>query len=150
MALRVHPLALKVAGTRSPQTGLKSKWSLYHSAAVALCDGTAGERQYTDERAHDPVVQQVRDRVTAETDPGLREAEAHVAITLVDGCRVELHIEHAVGSTGNPMSDRDLERKFHDLAQGVLPPSRINTLIGKCWEMAQLPDAAELARLAVP
>ena len=65
VALRVHPLALKLAGIREPRGGLESKWSIYHSAAVALCDGAAGERQYTDERVHDPVVKRLREKVSA-------------------------------------------------------------------------------------
>jgi len=71
VTLRVHPLALTLTGIREPQGGLESKWSLFHSAAVAICDGAAGERQYTDER--------VRDRRTDESpvnrEDALRETE---------------------------------------------------------------------------
>jgi 2-methylcitrate dehydratase PrpD len=78
----VHPLAIKLTGTKAPPDGMQSKWSIYHSAAVALVDGAAGERQYSDERVHDPAVAGLRGRVTADVDPGLREDEAQVAITL--------------------------------------------------------------------
>jgi 2-methylcitrate dehydratase PrpD len=146
--LRVHPLALKLTGIRSPRDGLESKWSIYHSAAVALCDGAAGEHQYTDARVGDPDVKRVRERVTAEAEAGLREDEAWVSVALADGRRLELHVEHAAGSVANPMSDGALEEKFRGLAQGVLPPQRIEALLEKCWDVARLPDAGELARLA--
>ena len=150
VALRVHPLALMLTGIRAPRAGLESKWSLYHSAAVALCDGEAGEAQYTDERVHDQRVAGVRERVTAEADPGLREDEAHVAVALADGRRLEIHVEHALGSADNPMSDGDLERKFLGLAGNTLPAGRAEMLIEKCWSIARLDDAAQIARLAVP
>lgn len=150
VALRVHPLALKLTGIRSPQTGLESKWSIYHSAAVALCDGAAGEDQYTDARVREPQVSQVRERVAADADPKLREDEAHVTVTLGDGRRLELHIEHALGSADNPMSDRDLERKFRVLAEGTLPAERADALLAQCWAVERLPDMAGLARLTVP
>ncbi len=150
VALRVHPLVLKLTGIKAPQNGLESKWSLYHSAAAAIVDGAAGEHQYTDERVHDPVVSQVRERVTAEADASLREDEAYVTITLRDGQIVEQHVEHALGSIDRPMSDRDLERKFLALAEDVLPRARIDALIEKCWQAAGLDDVAELARMAVP
>jgi 2-methylcitrate dehydratase PrpD len=150
IALRVHPLALKLTGIKVPQGGLESKWSIYHSAAIAVCDGAAGEHQYTDGRVHDPVVKQVRERVSVTADATLREDEAHVAITLTDGQILERHIEHAVGSADNPMSDRDLECKFRGLAEGVLPSNRVNALIGKCWALDELADVSELAHLAVP
>jgi 2-methylcitrate dehydratase PrpD len=150
VVLRVHPLALELTGIRDPQGGLESKWSIYHSAAVAICDGAAGERQYTDARVHEAVMRRLRERVEAEADPGLREDEAHVVITLVDGRRLERHVEHATGSAANPMSDSALEHKFRQLAHEVLPTARNDALIGKCWSVARLPDVAELARLAVP
>ena len=150
VALRAHPLALKLAGIREPRGGLESKWSIYHSAAVALCDGAAGERQYTDERVHDPAVKRLREKVSAQADASLREDEAHVKIVLDDGRVFERHIDHAAGSADNPMSDRALDAKFRALAEGVLPGERVEALLGKCRAVADLRDVAELARLGVP
>jgi 2-methylcitrate dehydratase PrpD len=150
VALRAHPLALKLTGIRSPRSGLESKWSIYHSAAVALCDGTAGEAQYTDARVCDPHVSRIREQVTAEADSGLRDDEARVAVTLADGQRMEIHIAHALGSVDNPMTDRDLERKFGDLARDTLTASRVDALAAQCWAVERLPDVAEITQLAVP
>jgi 2-methylcitrate dehydratase PrpD len=146
--LRVHPLALELTGIREPRAGLESKWSIYHSAAIAMRDGTAGEEQYTDESVHDPEVAALRGKVHATADPSLRDDEAHVAVALVDGRVLEQHIEHATGSADNPLSDEGLERKFRALAEGVLPPARIETLIAACWRVEESSDVAELARLS--
>ena len=54
--LRVHPLVLAITGVVDPSTGLQSKFSTLHSAAVALIDGTAGIVQYSDAKATDPTV----------------------------------------------------------------------------------------------
>jgi 2-methylcitrate dehydratase PrpD len=150
IALRVHPLALKLTGIREPHGGLESKWSIYHSAAVAICDGAAGERQYDDARVRDPQVATLRAKVSAEPDEALREDEAHVAIELTGGRTVEEHVEHATGSAANPLSDAGLETKFRQLAQGVLRPERVEELIRACWRVRELSDVAELARLAAP
>jgi len=150
VALRVHPLALKLAGIREPRGGLESKWSLYHSAAIALCDGAAGERQYTDERVRDPAVARLREKVSAQADVALSDDEAHVKIVLADGRTLDRHIEHAAGSAGNPLSDRALDAKFRALAEGVLPGNRADALLEKCRAVADLGNVADLARLAVP
>jgi 2-methylcitrate dehydratase PrpD len=150
VALRVHPLALKLAGIREPRGGLESKWSIYHSAAVALRDGAAGERQYTDERVRDPAVVRLRERVSAQADASLRDDEARVTVLLADGRTVERHIDHAAGSAANPLSDRALDAKFRALAEGALPGERADTLLAKCRCVADLGNVAELARLAVP
>ena len=41
--LEVHPLVLELTGKKTPRTGLEGKFSVYHSAAVAIIDGAAGE-----------------------------------------------------------------------------------------------------------
>ncbi|HEX6064305.1 MAG TPA: hypothetical protein VFZ04_08805, partial [Longimicrobiales bacterium] len=121
---------------------------IYHSAAVALCDGAAREAQYTDARVHDADVGRVRDCAIAEADAGLRDDEAYVAVTLTDGRRLEAHVSHALGSVDNPMADRDLDAKFHDLAAETLHEARRDSVLHACWAVEALPDAAEIARLS--
>jgi 2-methylcitrate dehydratase PrpD len=148
VALRVHPLALKLTGIRSPRTGLESKWSIYHSAAVALCDGVAGETQYADARVQDRAVSRVRERVSAEADDAIRDDEAYVIITLADGRRLEAHVAHALGSVDHPMSDRQLDEKFHALGRGALNREQCERLLHACWAVETLTDVADIACLA--
>ena len=148
VALTVNPRALELTGIQAPPNGLKSKWSIYHSAAVALVDGAAGEHQYTDARVNDPEVRALRERVTAVADVQLKEVAAKVAVTLHDGKVAVKHVAAVIGSAQNPMSDRDLEDKVRGLAQGILPEARTTALITACWRIADLGDVAELARAA--
>ena len=48
----------------------------------------------------------------------------------------------------NPMTDADLEAKFADLADGVLPKSQARRLMDLCWAVEKLPAAAGLAKAA--
>jgi 2-methylcitrate dehydratase PrpD len=146
----VHPRALLLAGIQSPATGLKSKWSLYHSAAVALADGAAGEHQYTDARVHDPAIAALRARIVARAEARLAEVEARVTCRLVDGRVVSRHVEKVIGSSERPMSDRDLEEKVAGLCEGILPSRGARTLIDTCWALPGLADAGAIARAAVP
>ena len=111
IALRVHPLVLSITGVVEPSTGLQSKFSTVHSAAVALIDGSAGVAQYSDARAADPAVAALRRKVTAVADDTLRKDEAYAAIT-AGGRRHDIHVAHASGTADNPMSDAAIEAKF--------------------------------------
>jgi 2-methylcitrate dehydratase PrpD len=111
IALRVHPLVPSITGVAEPSTGLQSKFSTVHSAAVALIDGAAGIAQYSDAKAADPTVAALRRKVKAVADETLRKDEAHVAIT-VGGKRHECHVAHASGTADNPMSDAAIAAKF--------------------------------------
>ncbi|HXF66146.1 MAG TPA: MmgE/PrpD family protein [Burkholderiales bacterium] len=150
VALGVHPLVLELTGKKEPRTGLEGKFSVYHSCAVAIIHGAAGEAQYSDACVRDPAVVALRGRVSAEVERGVREDQARVVIRLKDGRRLECFVEHAIGSLGNPMSDADLEAKFRGLAQGILSPPETQRLIELCWEVGRLEDAAEIARASVP
>ncbi|HSE00211.1 MAG TPA: MmgE/PrpD family protein [Burkholderiales bacterium] len=150
IALKVHPLVLELTGKRTPQAGLEGKFSVYHSCAVAVIHGAAGEAQYSDDAVRDPRVVALRDRVTAAVEKGMHEDQVHVTIRLKNGKTLERYVEHAVGSLGRPMSDADLEAKFRGLADGILSKPESDELIRLCWDIGKLKDAGEVARASVP
>jgi 2-methylcitrate dehydratase PrpD len=148
--VRVHPLVLELTGKRSPQTGLEGKFSVFHAAAVAILHGSAGPREFTDAVVRDPQVVALRDRVHATIDATLTEEQAHVAIQQKNGARLQRFVKHAVGSLQNPMTDSDLEKKFHGQAEGILTRPQIVRLIQLCWSIESLVDAGQIARAAIP
>ena len=150
VSLVVHPQALKLTGIRSPSFALEAKWSIYHSAAVAIARGAASEHEYSDACVFDPAMAALRSRIDAREDPGLAQDEARVTIVLTDGRTLEHHVEHATGSIERPMTDDQLSEKFNGLAESVLPQHQIEELLDVCWSVESLDDSAELARQAVP
>lgn len=48
------------------------------------------------------------------------------------------------------MTDQQLEKKFADLAEGILSPAQTRALIEKCWHVEQLDSASEIALSALP
>jgi 2-methylcitrate dehydratase PrpD len=148
VALAVHPLVLELTGKKTPQVGLEGKFSVYHSAAVALIRGAGGEAEYSDACVRDPRVVALRERVNATVDAAMHEDQARITIRLKDGRTLERFVEHAIGSLDRPMSDGDLERKFRALVSPILAPAACDRLLGLCWRAADLDDAAEIARAA--
>jgi 2-methylcitrate dehydratase PrpD len=150
IALRVHPLVLELTGKKTPRVGLEGKFSVFHSAAVAIIHGEGGEDVYSDACVRDPQVIQLRDKVSAVVDKTVHEDAAHITITLTDGRVLAKHVEHAIGSLARPMSDGDLEAKFRKFAKGILLTGETDALINLCWSIDSLKDAGEVARAAVP
>jgi 2-methylcitrate dehydratase PrpD len=143
--LSVHPLVLELTGKRTPQTGLEGKFSIYTAAAIAIVTGAAGPKQFSDDLVRRNDIVSLRDRVTATVSPGIGETQVRVALTLKDGRRLEKYIEHVVGSVERPMSDANLDAKFLDLADGVLPASQARQLLELCRKVDSLPQASGLA-----
>jgi len=145
--LRVHPLVLELTGQPAPMTGLEGKFSVYHAVAVALLQGMAGPKQFTAPVVQDPAVLALRAKVVPTVDAAIREDQADMTVVLNDGRRLDRFIQHAVGSVEVPMTDRALEVKFADLADGILPQEQARRLIDACWSVEGLKDAADIARL---
>jgi 2-methylcitrate dehydratase PrpD len=150
ISLKVHPLVLELTGKKAPQSGLEGKFSVYHSSAVAVIYGAAGEAQYSDDIVRDRKVIALRDRVSAVVEPGIHEDQVRIAIKLKGGKALEKYVEHAVGSIDRPLSDGDLEAKFRGLTDGILSKAEADRLIRLCWDIGKLKDAGEVARASVP
>jgi 2-methylcitrate dehydratase PrpD len=144
--LDVHPLVLELTGKKTPQRGLEGKFSVYHSAAVAVIHGAAGEEEYSDASVRDPDVVSLRDRVTATANPDIREDEVVVRIMMKSGQVLTRHVEHAIGSLERPMSDADLEQKFRRLATGVIGAPATDRLVSVARGIESLADVSEIAR----
>ena len=108
----------------------------------------AGETQFRDAVVNDPNVAALRRLVTVKTDATVQTRQSDLTIRLKDGRILSRHIENAVGSLENPMSDAALEAKFTDLAAGILPADRIQKLIGLCWAVERAPAMETIARAA--
>jgi 2-methylcitrate dehydratase PrpD len=144
--LKVHPLVLELTGKKTPHEGLEGKFSVYHAVAIALIEGAGGEKQFSDRAVRDPTVIELRGKVVPIIDPTIKPEQVELSIELNDGRVLRKRIEHAIGSLENPMSDADLERKFTDLADGVLPHEQIAKVLELCWKIEGLSDVGDIAR----
>ncbi len=146
IALRVHPLVLSITNVVEPSSGLQSKFSFRHSAAVALADGAAGIAQYSDARAADPILAALRRKVQAVADESLAKDEAWA--TVVAGSTPhEAHIAHASGTTDNPMTDAAIEAKFLANAAPAIGAERARRASERVWSLEQCADVRELIAL---
>lgn len=64
-----------------------------------------------------------------------------MTIVLKDGLTLHSFIAHAIGSIEVPMTDEQLEGKFADLADGVIPASAIRPVMDACWNVESLINA---------
>src|SRR5450432_1958412 len=148
--LRVHSLVLELTGKKEPKDGLSAKFSVYHGAAAGLIFGRAGEDEFSDAVVNDAHVVALRARVSATVDDAIHEDAAVVTALLKDGRRVEIRVDHAIGSMLNPLSDGRLESKFDALVAPVLGEARAREITGQWRGLAALPDVRTLTALCRP
>ena len=149
VSIRVAPLVLDLCNKQNITLGLEGKFSVYHGAALGLVRGKAGIQEYTDEAVNDPAIRRVRELAKTVGDRSITDDQAHIEVELADGRKLTRFVEKSLGNIHRPMTDRQLEDKFRDQAEGVLPIAQVEALIGLCWKIDDLPDVNELIKAAV-
>ncbi len=144
--LKLSPYAMSIAGVRAPASGMQSKFSVFHTAAVALLDADGGVAQYEDARVRDPSVLALREKVKVSISENFRKEQC-AATVVVAGKPFHSAIEHATGTAANPMSDDRLTAKFYANAERIVGRSNAGRIAGMVNELESLPDMAELTRL---
>lgn len=131
----------------------KAKWnvlgretadhSLPYLLAASFLDGDMGPAQFTPERIADPAVHDLIAKVRVHNDPELtslyeRNAVSTrlEAITTV-GERIMVEIESPKGHFRNPLTDKELEEKFHRFADDLLPRTAQEAALQKLWQLEQ-------------
>ena len=145
--LRVHSLVLELTGKKEPQDGLQGKFSVYHGCAAGLIYGRAGEEEFSDAVVRDPLVVATRNKVQAVVDETIDEAEVRVSALLKSGERIDVHVEHAIGSLQKPLSDAQLQAKFEALVVPVLGQARAQAITQACWALGSTADVRALTAL---
>jgi 2-methylcitrate dehydratase PrpD len=97
----------------------------------------------------DKVTRELMTRIDVAIDPELDAAfpnqrAARVSILTKDGRRHE-HLQPArKGDPELPLTDRDLEDKYLELAGPVLGDAAAKALVAKLWRLEKLPHVSEL------
>jgi 2-methylcitrate dehydratase PrpD len=129
-------------GNRPVTTDRDARVSIAHAAAIALLRGRATPQEFSSDAVHDPELQALRQKVRAELT-ALPTGAASVTLTTGSGEETVL-ITHARGSLQRPLSDRELELKFHDsVARAAGNEERIRRL----WALDSAHDLSALLAL---
>ena len=144
--LRVHPDVIRITGIDVPSSGLMSKFSANHAAAVAYIDQAAGVAQFTNDRSADAGVQALRRLIQITPDPSFRLDQAAAIVRTRTGASHEAQIDHATGTVANPMSDETLREKFILNATPAIGADRVRRLSGMIWSLDALSDVGDLVR----
>jgi 2-methylcitrate dehydratase PrpD len=145
---RVHvatyKAALDVSGNREAATPAQAKFSLAYVVAHALARGSVRLDAFSPERLADPALRALMDRIDVTVDPGLDAAfpgrrAARVTIDWADGTSDAWLQPTRKGDPDAPLSDAELEAKFHELAVPVIGEARARALVQTLWNLDAVP-----------
>lgn len=143
---RTAPRVLFLTDDKTPETGLAGKFSVYHAAAVSLLYGEATPTQFTDEAVQNKTVIALREKVHVTTDEDVSEHEAFVAVEFEDGNKLEVHVEHCIGSYENPLDAKFLQKKFLDHVSTQIGEKRAKKALKAFVGIANSTDVGRIAQ----
>lgn len=144
---RVNPYVISLTNKSNPQTGLEAKFSIYHSAAIALLYGEATPTQFTDEVVLNQTVIALRNKVTTTEDDSVPRDQSYVSVVFSDGTNLTQHVEHAIGSMDNPLNVTQLRTKFMDQVSKVIGHQRAQQAYDAFTGIANMSDISTIHSL---
>ena len=146
-----HPDWAHYHQNATPRTYHEAQVSLPFSVAVALRDGQALLKQYSDANIADPLIKRLSSRVQFVVDKRLpRGVSCKMTMESSDGGKFVSQVDYPKGSIQNPMSDAELRAKFNSLAAPVLGEKRAGQLADLVERVERLPSVRSLMRLTAP
>ncbi len=151
--LRIYPSDLARATVpimypRNPET---ADHSIFFLIATAIKEREVGAESVDPERLTDPVILELSEKITVESDPKLppKSVEAHFELTTTNGKTFTRHVVRPHGFADDPLTDRELEGKLTKMASRYMPDKQIKALIDTVWRAESLGSIAELTKLMV-
>lgn len=129
--------------------------SLPFCIAVALVDGEVTRRSFAPGRLKDRRILKLMDRIEIRENPELSEdypagIPNDLTVTLADGRVLRKRVDFPRGHCRNPMTDEEVVKKFHKLADGVISPRTAAKILDAAWNLERLVDVSPLLEFAVP
>ena len=136
----------------APTTRETADHSLPYCIAIALLDGAVTSASFAAARLHDPAVVALMQKVKVSEDPALSArypegAPGRVTIRLKSGATQWLEIRYPRGHEKNPMSDAEIEQKFHTMCAGRLDGERRNAALALLRRLETVGDVSAVTAL---
>jgi 2-methylcitrate dehydratase len=135
-----------------PQTRETADHSFPYCVAVALLDGKVTLHSFAAKRLGDPVLNELMQKVRVTQQPEFggrypRAMPTRITVRTKAGKDYVKQVDYPLGHPTNPMSDHEVEDKFHLLAAGKLDRARRKKVIDLVWNLEQVQDIRALIPL---
>src|SRR2546425_7928142 len=107
---------------------------------MALLEGKIDNSTYSEKKYRDPKILDFLKKITVVEDKTLSSMypEAvpnRVTVKLSSGKAVSKQVNYHKGHPKNPMSDKEVEEKFHKLTRKILDNNRARRIVSATWNL---------------
>lgn len=143
--------SVEICGNAHPQTAFEAKFSLPFCVAAMLVRGSVRRAAFEPDALADPAIRALAAKVVHTVDPDCEAAfprarSARAAIVTTDGARFERFAPTRKGDPDNPLTDAELDDKFHELAGPVLGEMAAADLLARLRDLQSAGPIGDLLR----
>lgn len=135
-----------------PQTRESADHSLPYVVAVALMHGSLEVKHFAKEYLHNPnlldLIQKIKVEETDECNNLFPDASANrVEIVTKSGEKFSELVQYHRGHHQNPLTDEEIEQKFHSLTGDLLSLANRKELLSLLWNLEEVDDVGKIMEL---
>ena len=151
--VKTYSIAADLVGKLyEPKSAQEAKFSLPYTLAIAIREGKAGIRQFSEDRIFDPEVSELAHKVEVSADPVLDKEypkirPAIVTIFTKSGKEFTSRMDLPKGEPEVPVSDIELEDKYTDLATTAVSAEKAAKIISVIRHLEKIEDISTLTEL---
>jgi 2-methylcitrate dehydratase PrpD len=138
-----------------PKTPLEAKFSIEYGVCRILLDGQLGLEQFTEEKVHEPILQELLRKTQSFVHPELRDVKlsekdraqrfpAIITVRLKDGTELTERVDNAKGRWDNPLTQEELYDKYRIYAGLYLSKNTVERSLELLDQLENLKDISEL------
>ena len=136
----------------NPLTKETADHSLPYIVGMALLEGKIDNSTYSQKKYRDPKILDFLKKITVVEDKALSSMypEAvpnRVTVKLSSGKVVSKQVDYHKGHPKNPMSDQDVEEKFHRLTRKILDKTRARRILDAVWNLERAKDVSKVVSM---
>jgi 2-methylcitrate dehydratase len=134
-----------------PRNAESADHSAFYANAIAIKERDFGPNSIEPEKFNDPIVLDLIEKITIEADPGMsaHSSQGVSEITTRDGHKFEKRVDLPHGFGNDPLTDKELEDKFREMALKYISEAQIQKLFNTIWNLEKLDNINKLTSLMV-
>jgi len=134
-----------------PRNAETADHSAFYANALAIKERAFGPEAFKPEKFSDPVVLDLIEKITIEPDPSIPEegCQGISEVITKGGHRFQKRVDTPHGFDNDPLSDRELEDKFREMAIKYMNEKQVQEIFNAVWNIEKLNDISELVTLMV-
>ena len=132
-----------------PRNAESADHSAFYANALAIKERAFGADSIKPEKFTDPVVLNLIEKITVDADPSLSRFAGASEIVTRDGRSFQKRIDVPHGFENDPLTDKELEQKFSEMASKYMDDEQLKKIIDTCWNVEKLDDLGKLTGLMV-